>query len=44
VLEDWLQRLCVKESFGEAVTSLRTILGLAPSERAAERMNQRMTA
>lgn len=44
VLEDWLQRLCVKESFGEAVNSLRTILGLAPSERAAEQMNQRMSA
>jgi hypothetical protein len=43
VLEDWLQRLCVKESFGEAVRSLRTILGLAPSERAAEQMNQRMS-
>lgn len=43
VLEDWLQRLCVKESFGEAVTSLRTLLGLAPSERTAERMNQRMS-
>lgn len=43
VLEDWLQRFCVKESFGEAVTSLRTILGLAPSERAAEQMNQRMS-
>lgn len=42
VLEDWLQRLCVKESFGEAVTSLRTLLNLAPSERAAEQMNQRM--
>lgn len=43
VLEDWLQRLCVKDSFGEAVSSLRTILGLAPSERAAEQMNQRMS-
>jgi hypothetical protein len=42
VLEDWLQRLCVKESFGEAVTSLRTLLNLAPSERAAEQMNQRI--
>lgn len=42
VLEDWLQRLCVKESFGEAVSSLRTLLNLAPSERAAEQMNQRM--
>jgi hypothetical protein len=44
VLADWLQRLCVKESFGEAVTSLRTLLNLAPSERATERMNQRMAA
>jgi hypothetical protein len=44
VLEDWLQRLCVKESFGEAVTSLRTLLNLAPSERAAEQMNQRLSA
>jgi len=42
VLEDWLQRLCVKESFAEAVTSLQTLLGLAPSPGAAERMNQQM--
>ena len=42
VLEDWLQRLCVKESFHEAVTSLRTLLGVAPSERAAEQINQRI--
>jgi hypothetical protein len=42
VLEDWLQRLCVKESFHEGVTSLRTLLGIAPSERAAEQMNQRL--
>ena len=42
VLEDWLQRMCVKESFHEATTSLRALLGLAPSERAAEQMNQRM--
>jgi len=42
VLEDWQQRLCVKESFHEGVTSLRTLLGIAPSERAAEQMNQRM--
>jgi hypothetical protein len=42
VLEDWLQRLCVKESFAEAVISLRTLLGLAPSPRAAEQMNQQM--
>jgi len=43
VLEDWQQRLCVKESFHEAVTSLRALLGVAPSERAAEQMNQRLT-
>ena len=42
VLEDWLERLCVKESFHEATTSLRALLGLAPSARAAEQMNQRM--
>jgi hypothetical protein len=42
VLEDWLQRMCVKGSFAEAVTSLRELLNLAPSERAAEAMNQRM--
>jgi hypothetical protein len=42
VLEDWLQRLCVKESFHEAVGALREFLGLAPSERAAEQMNQRL--
>ena len=30
VLEDWLERLCVKESFHEATTSLRALLGLAP--------------
>jgi hypothetical protein len=42
VLEDWQQRLCVKESFHESVSSLRTLLGIAPSERAAEQMNQRL--
>ena len=42
VLEDWLQRLCVKESFTEAVTSLKSILGIASSQRAAEVMNQKM--
>jgi hypothetical protein len=42
VLEDWLQRLCVKDSFHEACQSLRMLLGLSPSERAAEAMSQRM--
>ena len=43
VLEDWLQRMCVKEAFGESVHSLRELLNVAPSERAAELMNQRMS-
>jgi hypothetical protein len=42
VLEDWLQRLCVKESFHEAASDLQAWLGVAPSERAAEQMNQQM--
>lgn len=42
VLEDWLQRICIKESFNESVGALRDLLGVAPSGRAAERMNQRM--
>lgn len=42
VLEDWQQRLCVQDSYGEAVRSLRTLLGVAPSERAAEQMTQRL--
>jgi hypothetical protein len=44
VLEDWLQRLCLKESFDESVTSLRTLLGVAPSARAAEQMSRRLAA
>jgi hypothetical protein len=42
VLEDWLERLCVKESFHEATTDLDSLLGISPSDRAAEQMNQRM--
>jgi len=42
VLQDWLGRLCVKESFHEATSDLRQLLNLAPSDRAAEQMNQRM--
>jgi hypothetical protein len=42
VLEDWQQRLCVKESFGEATGDLAELLGVAPSVRAAEVMNQKM--
>ncbi len=42
VLEDWLQRLCVKEAFGESVTDLRAWLGTTVSVRTAERMNRDM--
>jgi hypothetical protein len=42
VLEDWQQRLCVKESFGEATGDLAELLGVAPSVRAAEVMNREM--
>jgi hypothetical protein len=44
VLEDWLGRLCVKESFQEATCDLRQLLGLSPSVRAAEHMSQRIAA
>jgi hypothetical protein len=42
VLEDWQQRLCVKESFGEATGDLAELLGVSPSVRAAEVMNRQM--
>ena len=42
VLEDWMQRVCVKESFEEGVGSLRDLLGVTTSVRAAEVMNRRM--
>jgi hypothetical protein len=42
VLMDWLQRMCLKDSFAEAVCSLETLLGLKPSVRSAEHMNQQM--
>lgn len=44
VLEDWLQRLVVKETYGEAVTSLKTLLNLPTSVRSAERMNRDLAA
>lgn len=43
VLEDWQQRLVVKESFSEATGDLKELLGLAPSVRAAEVMNRQMS-
>jgi hypothetical protein len=42
VLEDWQQRLCLKESFAEATENLADLLGIAPSVRAAEGMNRAM--
>jgi len=42
VLQDWLQRFCIKESFREACTSLETLLGLRVSVRSTEQMNQHM--
>ena len=40
VLMDWLEQFCVHVSFHEAVGGLRKLLNVAPSERAAEHMNQ----
>jgi hypothetical protein len=42
VLEDWMQRVCVKESFEEGVGSLRDLLGVKTSVRAAEVMTRNM--
>ncbi|MBI3466164.1 MAG: ISKra4 family transposase [Planctomycetes bacterium] len=42
VLEDWMQRVCVKESFEEGVGSLRDLLGVKTSVRAAEVMTRHM--
>jgi hypothetical protein len=43
VLEDWLQRLCVREAFAEACRSLADLLGAKVSVRAAEQMSQVMS-
>ena len=40
VLEDWVQRFCLKESFGEAGHSLETLLGLRMYSRTLEHMSQ----
>ena len=42
VLEDWQQRLCVKETFAEGVDGLGAILGVAVSLETAEAMNRRL--
>ncbi len=40
VLEDWSQRLCLKESFAEAGHSLEMLLGLRLGRRTLEQMNR----
>lgn len=42
VMEDWTERLCVKEPFAEGIQGLAEILGHAPTVQTAEEMNQRM--
>ena len=42
VMEDWQQRLCVKETFAEGVEGLASILSSGPSVETAEAMNRRM--
>jgi hypothetical protein len=42
VLEDWTMRVCVKESYEEGVGSLRDLLGVKTSVRAAEVMTRCM--
>jgi hypothetical protein len=42
VMEDWAQRLCLKETFAGGVDGLAAILGFAPSVQTAEEMNLRM--
>jgi hypothetical protein len=42
VLQDWLQRFTIKESFEEARDSLETLLGLRISVRSSEHMNQHL--
>lgn len=42
VLEDWLERLCVKEPFAEGTRNLTALLNLKPSARSAEVLNHRM--
>jgi len=42
VLEDWLQKLCVKDSFDEGVQTLHDWLGVKLNVRIAESINRRM--
>lgn len=42
VLEDWIQRFCLKGSFAEGAESLETLLGLRLGSRTLEHMNQEL--
>jgi hypothetical protein len=42
VLEDWLQKLCVKDSFDEGVQTLHDWLGVKLNVRIAESINRRL--
>lgn len=42
VLEEWLERLCVKEPFAEGASDLAAIFNLQPSTRTAESLNRKM--
>jgi hypothetical protein len=44
VLEDWSQRLCLKESFAEAGQSLEMLLGLRLRSRTLEHMSRHVAA
>jgi hypothetical protein len=44
VLEDWAQRLCVKEAFAESASVLESLLGISLSVRSLEAMSQRVSA
>lgn len=42
VLQDWLQRFCVQNSFDHSVESLRELLSIRVGKRSAERLNQKL--
>ena len=44
VLQDWLNRFCIKEAFAEGCASLEQMLGLRIPVSTAERMNQQLAA
>lgn len=42
VLQDWLERFCIKESFEEGSSSLQAVLGLYIPVGTAEHINQHL--